>query len=76
MNRISKAKLKCREDWLTKFKWLQEDLETSLLWCSYCRTDPHFKSSFGKTGAKNFKTSALEEHARSVAHGDAILLQE
>ena len=68
MNRISKAKLKFQEDWPTKFKWLQEDLEIGLLWCSYYRSDPHCKSSFGKTSAKNFKTSAFEEHARSVAH--------
>ena len=74
INRVSKAKLRFQEDWPTKFKWLQEDLETGLLWCTYCRSDPHCKSLFGKTSAKIFKTSALEEHATSVAHQDAILL--
>ena len=76
INRVSKAKLRFQEDWPTKFKWFQEDLETGILWCTYCRRDPHCKSLFGKTGAKFFKTSTLEEHARSVAHRDAILLQE
>ena len=76
MIRVSKPKLKFQEDWPTKFKWLQEDLETGLLWCSYCSSDPHCNSLFGKTCAKNFKTSALEEHARSVTHRNAILLQE
>ena len=76
INRVNKEKLRFQEDWPTKFKWLQEDLETGLLWCTYCRSDPHCKSLFGKTSANFFKTSALEEHARSVAHRDAILLQE
>ena len=46
------------------------------IWCSYCRNDPHCKFSFNKIGAKHFKTSTLEEHARSLAHEYVILLQE
>ena len=76
MKRASKDKLKFQEYWFSKCKCLQEDLETSILWCSYCRSDPHCKSLFGKTCAKYFKIFALEEHARSVAYRDAILLQE
>ena len=55
---------------------MQEDLETGLLWLNVCRKDPHCKSPFGTTGSKNFKTSALEEHAKCVAHRDVVLLQE
>ena len=29
INRVSKAKLRFQEDWPTKFKWLQDDLETA-----------------------------------------------
>ena len=76
MKRVSKEKLKFQENWLSKYKWLQEELDIDLLCCNVCRKDPHCKSPFGTTGSKNFKTSALEEHAKCVAHRDVVLLQE
>ena len=76
MTRVHKAKLTFQENWPSKYKWLQEDLETGLLWCTFCTKDPHCKSLFGTIGAKNFKTSALEEHAKCVAHRNVVLLEE
>ena len=73
MKRVSKTKLQFQENWLSNYKWLQEDLETGLLWLNVCRKDPHCQSPFGTTVSKNFKTSALEEHAKCVANRGLVL---
>ena len=76
MTRLHKTKLIFQQNWPSKYKWIQEDLETDLLRYSICRKDPHYKSLFGTTGAKNFNNSAIEEHAKCVANRNVVLLEE
>ncbi|GES78079.1 zinc finger protein 862-like [Rhizophagus clarus] len=63
-----------QKEWLKIYKWLVYDKSKNLMFCSLCQS--HRKlNKFEKKGSKNFKTSALSEHASTKDHTDATNLE-
>ncbi|GBB90528.1 hypothetical protein RclHR1_17500001 [Rhizophagus clarus] len=63
-----------QEEWLEIYKWLIYDSSKKLMFCSLCKSHKKL-NRFGKEGSKNFKTSALSEHASTKDHTDATNLE-
>ncbi|CAB4476911.1 unnamed protein product [Rhizophagus irregularis] len=59
-----------QKEWLEIYRWLIYDTSKNLMFCSLCKTH-NKQNKFGKGGLKNFKSSALGEHASTKDHTDA-----